>query len=283
MSYPFFINNFDRVKNFREEYPSVGKIFEYPVSFWYGSRKGKNVKYLDKGVRRLLQRAYPALPILVIYNFPNRDLGQYSKGGAKCEDSYLQFISSFCDGLGDSDPIVIYEPDALAHTDKMQSAERERRLSLIKTALETLSERTQARIYADIGHSNWLDLNAAQGLLDAVMNPNIRGFALNTSNYRTTTESVEFGQKLCELRPQDHFVIDTSRNGNGPYGNEWCNPPGRAIGHPPTTDTGIEQCDAFLWIKVPGESDGKKNGGLRAGRFWPEMAEKLISATPYMN
>ena len=87
-----------------------------------------------------------------------------------------------------------------------------------------------------------------------------------------------FGLQLCELRPNDYFVIDTSRNGNGPFGNEWCNPPGRALGIPPTCNTGNEKCDAFLWVKVPGESDGTCNGGPRAGRFWPEQAEKLISA-----
>jgi len=42
-----------------------------------------------------------------------------------------------------------------------------------------------------------------------------------------------------------HFVIDTSRNGNGgpdaPPDSEasWCNPDGRAIGHPPTAETGV--------------------------------------------
>jgi endoglucanase len=87
---------------------------------------------------------------------------------------------------------------------------------------------------------------------------------------------MEWGLKLCEHRPNDYFVIDTSRNGNGPHGNQWCNPPGRAVGEVPTCDTGEEQCDAFLWIKIPGESDGKLNNGPRAGKFWGEMAEELV-------
>ena len=87
---------------------------------------------------------------------------------------------------------------------------------------------------------------------------------------------MEWALKICEYNEDWHFVIDTSRNGNGPHGNDWCNPPGRALGEPPTCDTGEEKCDAFLWIKIPGESDGTGNGGPRAGRFWPEMGSQLI-------
>ena len=44
-------------------------------------------------------------------------------------------------------------------------------------------------------------------------------------------------------------------------------------------NTGDEKCDAFLWIKIPGESDGKANKGPKAGKFWGEMAEELVKNT----
>jgi endoglucanase len=69
-----------------------------------------------------------------------------------------------------------------------------------------------------------------------------------------------------------HFVIDTSRNGKGPKGTRWCNPPGRGLGAPPTTETGNPLVDAFLWIKTPGESDGECNGAPKAGQWWPRYA-----------
>ena len=68
-----------------------------------------------------------------------------------------------------------------------------------------------------------------------------------------------------------HFVVDTSRNGQGPWTpppgvypdpQDWCNPPGRGLGLRPTTDTGNPLADAFLWIKTPGESDGQCSRGL---------------------
>jgi endoglucanase len=88
-----------------------------------------------------------------------------------------------------------------------------------------------------------------------------------------------FGKKLSELLGGAHYVIDTSRNGAGPLGVEWCNPPGRKLGVPPTLETADpEHLDAYLWLKRPGESDGSCNGAPVAGAFWDKQAIEL--ATP---
>ena len=95
------------------------------------------------------------------------------------------------------------------------------------------------------------------------------------------------------------FVIDTSRNGRGrwvppanaPAGDpqDWCNPPDRGLGLRPTLGTGIALVDAYLWIKIPGESDGSCNRWAPpgspdpvrgivdppAGAWFPEMALEL--------
>ena len=94
------------------------------------------------------------------------------------------------------------------------------------------------------------------------------------------------------------FVIDTSRNGQGPWtppadhpagdAQDWCNPPDRGLGYLPTTDTGFALVDAYLWIKIPGEFDGQcyrwTTGPLDpvrgmqdppAGAWFPEMALEL--------
>ena len=282
LNYPFWVNNFDRVKDHKITYPLSSKIFEQPVSFWYGERNGKTIEKLDKSLTRLFNRTAPQLPVLVVYNLPNRDMGHYSKGGANSWSSYMRFLEDFTDGLGDNEVIVIYEPDALPHTTLMSDFEAEWRIKLMKKGLETVT-RSNAHVYIDIGHSNWLSPKEANDLLSKVSNENVRGFAVNVSNYRSTQESLEWGSKVCEHRPNDNFIIDTSRNGNGPHGNEWCNPPGRSLGTPPTCDTGNEKCDAFLWIKIPGESDGKANKGPKAGKFWGEMAEELVINTTKSN
>ena len=75
-------------------------------------------------------------------------------------------------------------------------------------------------------------------------------------------------------------MINTAVNGRGPLHvggtNVWCNPPGRGLGRPPTSSTGIAGVDAFLWISRPGFSAGACNGGpLPVGSWWPERALTL--------
>ncbi|MFT9475112.1 glycoside hydrolase family 6 protein [Streptomyces sp. Mo3] len=95
-----------------------------------------------------------------------------------------------------------------------------------------------------------------------------------------------------------HFVTDTSRNGQGPWApragahadtQSWCNPPARGLGRRPTTRTGDALLDAALWVKTPGESDGRclrgTDGPLDpvrgtvnpdAGEWFPEQALELV-------
>ncbi len=81
---------------------------------------------------------------------------------------------------------------------------------------------------------------------------------------------------LGAARPTKTFLIDTSRNGRGPWTparkqllwtdpQTWCNPPGRGLGPRPTTVTSTPLVDAYVWLKVPGESDGQCSRGLGSG------------------
>ena len=283
MEYPFWVNDFNRIKNYQDKYPSALEIFKHPQSFWYGDNPKKPKKKMTESIQRLLKRADPQLPILVIYNIPNRDVGQYSRGGAKTREKYLEFIENFAEGVGEKSPIIIYEPDALPHSTLLSEEEQDWRLTLMKESLEILTEKCNGIVYIDVGHSAWLPPNKVDELLTKVTNDKVRGFSINSCNYRSTKECLKWGRKITNLRPDDYFVIDTSRNGNGPLDTEWCNPPGRAIGEPPTTNTRTEKCDAYLWIKIPGESDGKCNKGPKAGKFWGEQAEELIRNSNLLN
>jgi endoglucanase len=95
------------------------------------------------------------------------------------------------------------------------------------------------------------------------------------------------------------LVIDTSRNGRGPWPppatypdpQDWCNPPDRGLGAEPSLETGQPLVAAYLWVKIPGESDGECTRGLgpagqtvdpewgridpAAGTWFPEMALEL--------
>lgn len=287
MNHRFYVNDFDRIKDFRDDYPEASKIFEYPLSFWFGVRKkrDRSPKKIHDRVTRLMKRTDPCDPVIVIYNLPNRDLGHHSKGGAANPAEYLDFIQALSSAIGRKrKPIIIFEPDAIPHSTVMSKSKQLRRLSLMKDALQIIEDNApNAYVYIDAGHSNWLEPETAGKLINKVSNPGVRGFSVNVSNYRTTQESMDWAMRVSEYASANNFVIDTSRNGSGPYGNVWCNPPHRSLGIPPTIDTGNSLCDAFLWIKIPGESDGKCNGGPRAGRFWPEYAKELVENTDWLS
>ncbi len=115
-----------------------------------------------------------------------------------------------------------------------------------------------------VGHAEW----CASQYFPA--NPNVFStWGLTDQWYADNVESQTWWYTESLL---EHFVVDTSRNGQGPWTppaypdpQDWCNPPGRGLGVRPTADTGNALIDAYLWVKVPGESDGECTRGLGPG------------------
>ena len=217
------------------------------------------------------------VPLVVIYNIPNRDCGQYSKGGVSSAPAYRRWIRQWAKGAGSYRMIVVLEPDALAMlTGCLSPADQAERVSLIRDAIAVLEASPGLSVYVDAGHPSWVP---ADEMAKRLMNAGIEaadGFALNVANFIATDANIEYGRAISAAIGGKHFVIDTSRNGNGAtFEQAWCNPKGRALGVPPTTQTGEPLVDALLWIKPPGDSDGECNGGPKAGRFWPEQALDL--------
>lgn len=158
----------------------------------------------------------------------------------------------------------------------MTPEQQAERLDLLKDGVRVLRQNPKTIVYLDSGHAHWDPAPVFAERLKKAGIEDANGFALNTSNYVTTEENIAFGKKVSALVGGAHFVIDTSRNGNGATpDNQWCNPSGRKIGKPPTTDTKDPLIDGFLWLKRPGESDGECNGGPKAGIFWIEQALEM--------
>ncbi|MFJ2214590.1 glycoside hydrolase family 6 protein [Streptomyces sp. NPDC101062] len=217
--------------------------------------------------------------VFVAYNIPHRDCGLYSAGGAPDGQSYRDWIDIFANAIGDAKAVVVLEPDAVPHlTDGCTPAEHHtERYELLSHAVGRLKRQPHTRVYVDAGNPDWIsDPAKIAGPLQRAGVGAADGFSLNVSNFQTNDTVKTYGTQLAGLLGETHFTVDTSRNGGGPLpGNRdqaWCNPPGRALGTPPTTNTGNELVDAFLWIKRPGESDGPCRGGPAAGTWWPEYA-----------
>ncbi|MEO8289006.1 MAG: glycoside hydrolase family 6 protein [Chloroflexota bacterium] len=115
-----------------------------------------------------------------------------------------------------------------------------------------------------------------------------------------------YDANLGHAVPTVHFVVDTSRNGQGPWvppphppgdAQDWCNPPDRGLGLRPTANTGVPLADAYLWVKTPGQSDGQctrwgpgPDDPVRgivdpaAGQWFPDMALELAhNANPLLH
>ncbi|MFD6370991.1 glycoside hydrolase family 6 protein, partial [Streptomyces roseolus] len=116
------------------------------------------------------------------------------------------------------------------------------------------------------GRTDWC---ATQYYSPAAPNDGAPGNAVDSADPATWRWTDAWFDQNVGTPPTDalhHFVIDTSRNGLGAWVPEpgkytgdpeiWCNAPGRGLGPRPTANTGVPLVDAYLWIKIPGESDG---------------------------
>jgi len=366
---------------------------QYPGATWFSDGTPGQVR---REVAGLVRRTGHKVPVLVAYNLPYRDCGQYSTGGALSTAAYKAWIDGFAAGIGNSDAVVILEPDGLglipnyvSELDGKQNctiasgpeATPAARFEQLNYAVDVLTALPNTAVYLDATHSGWQNVSESAFRLLKVDVEQTDGFYLNASNYQYTSNQVQYGTWVSAcitaattspswtgdpvgplgegfpncpnqywnggplpstiavlfgewngvaLSPYGvwsdestvqalntsglnllyagmaagttHFVIDTSRNGQGPWdwagagyasagaAQDWCNPPDRGLGIPPTTDTGNPLVDAYLWIKVPGESDGSctRDGsdgaqdperGMvdpAAGAWFKEQARELI-------
>jgi endoglucanase len=259
---------------------AIERIASQPKADWIGDWNPNVELDVDRRVTAIARAG--GLPVMVVYNIPNRDCGQYSRGGAKAPGPYKAWITKVAKGIDDRRAVVVLEPDALPLMSKCLSpADQQVRMDLVKFAVTTLKANPGTAVYLDAGHSGWIDPPEIARRLRAAGIDQADGFALNTSNYKSTEEEKRYGHEVSQLLGGKHFIIDTGRNGNGAPNvtgdveAAWCNPDGRALGTPPTSDTGDPLVDAFFWVKPPGESDGRCNHGPAAGMWWPDMALQL--------
>ncbi|GAB7357175.1 hypothetical protein MBLNU459_g8166t1 [Dothideomycetes sp. NU459] len=150
--------------------------------------------------------------------------------------------------------------------------------------------------YIDAGNGNWLgwDPNvapAAKVIADvwkAAGSPkSCKGIVTNVSNwnawsmipgefenfpdaqYNKAQDEKRYvhllGAQIAANGMPNHAIVDTSRNGRvglRTYGGNWCNVKGAGFGIRPTSETDDDLCDAFVWVKVGGESDGGSDPSL---------------------
>jgi endoglucanase len=265
-----------------EDARRIGELAAQPLPDWLTAPTGKVGAEVTGYVGRAA--AVNQVPLLVAYYVPGRDCSSYSGGGAADAGDYRAWIREVASALKGRAATVVLEPDAVPH-EVSGCGQGLDRPALLSDAVQVLKAAGPVTVYLDAGNPGFVtDTGAlAQALKDSGVQK-ADGFSLNVANFYPTPEVLDFGRRVSAALGGTHFVVDTSRNGNGrPDGDtidggpSFCNPPGRAIGQLPTTKTGDEAVDAFLWIKRVGESDGAcRPGEPEAGQWWPEYALGLV-------
>jgi endoglucanase len=260
-------------------------IAEKPAGIWAAGQPGEMQEI--RQVTLAAMKAH-AVPVIVAYYLPNRDAcGKFSAVSGPTAPAYKNWINQLAAAIGTGDDIVIVEPDALPDIVRgcLSPAQATQRYQLLRYAMKTLGALPHARAYLDAGNPGMFsDPAPLAGSLNRAGLQYGRGFSANVSNFQWTATVVAWSQQLeGALGHKAGAVIDTSRNGRGPYTGpdtpQWCNPPGRALGPVPKLHPGPAGIDAYLWIKDPAASDGTCNGGPPAGQYWPQYAVALEQAS----
>jgi cellulose 1,4-beta-cellobiosidase len=212
------------------------------------------------------------------------------EGEARYQREYIDVIAAAVAAHPKLRIAFILEPDSLANlvtnlaNPKCQQAEPYYKRG-IAYAIAKLSQ-PNGFLYLDAAHAGWLGWpkNIAKAVplykevIDMAGGPDrIRGFATDVSNYDPVkdptapprvaayppNDELGYVEDLAKMLPTaglagKGFVIDTGRDGRPNVrtapGN-WCNIKGAGLGERPQANP-LPNVDAFLWIKVPGESDG---------------------------
>jgi endoglucanase len=255
------------------------RIGSQPAAHWISSFSPGSVQN-DTAAYVGGANAAGQVPVLSVYEIPNRDCGGASAGGAPDLNQYQTWITNFSHGLGSRTVIVILETDALALQTCLGSSDVTARDQALSTAVQTIkTANANAKVYLDGGHSAWNSASDQANRLLAAGVAKADGFFTNVSNFNSTANEASYGRSILSALSAagvsgKHQVIDTSRNGGA--AGDWCadDNTDRRLGQYPTLSTGDANVDGYLWVKPPGEADGCS---FAAGSFQPSLAFSLAS------
>ncbi|KAH6677941.1 endoglucanase-6B [Plectosphaerella plurivora] len=255
---------------------------------------------------------------LVLYNVPDRDCGTGESSGelSTARDGLRRYREQYVDPFAmrvhrasDMTFAIAVEPDALGNMLSSDgsvfcASAREPQKDGIAYAIQHL-QAPHINLYLDISHGGWLGWNDTLGPLadevtDIMRRPGshnkVRGFVSNISNYNPfhvdvpppyAVEGASWTESLFATNAAPHFrarglptrfIVDQGRVAIREDQGLWCNPSPAGLGHPPTTQTGNDLVDSIVWIKVPGESDGRCGmpGAPGAGAWFEAGAQMLV-------
>jgi cellulose 1,4-beta-cellobiosidase len=227
------------------------------------------------------------------------ELSPDAAGEARYRQEFVDVIAAAFRTHRDQRIVVVLEPDSLSNLVTNMGNPRCAAVSGIYKrgiayAITKLAQ-PNVSLYLEAAHAGWLGWpkNLARSVplykevLDMAGGPQrVRGFAVNVSNYDPVKVSNptprdpagpaddevgyvdDLSRALAKVGITDKgFLIDTGRNGRANIRSapdSWCNVKGAGLGERPRAAP-VPAVDAYLYLKVPGESDGTSD--RKAPRF----------------
>jgi endoglucanase len=285
----------------------VAQIALRPTVHWFGAWEPLSDAFgaAQRYVKEVTHGNPRVLTQMAVFRFdPWEDAACSTVPGPGRQASYRAWISRFAAGIGSARTALILQPD-LAFT--ACSPGRSAWMAMAAYAARRFNALPHTTVYIDAGAYQWLSVNSAAAMLQAAGIRHARGFALNTTEYDSTSNELSYGaqivSKLASMgMPGKHFVINTAENGspflNGQYPGDPANPRVCRSAHdrlcvtlgiPPTTDVAnpawhlgpharslaARFADAYLWVGRPWLAEG-------AGDFQLGRTLGLVASAPFL-
>lgn len=239
------------------------KISETPCAIWVGGWNGGTSGDFSYEVAKVTAYCNAATALgrtalICLYAIPDRDGDGASAGGLADRAAYQAWLSAMAGAIGSTQAWIFVEPDAVAMG--VPEEGKAQRYGCLNDAMDAMTALPNTKVFLDAGMSTWPSLSTAVTRLPLCGVDKGDGICLNVSNFQLSSVTAERGDAIMAALPSvGGYVIDTSRNGNGP-GTTQYNPPGRALGvRPRTTDLGLPAgCVGEVWVKLAGTTDSSR-------------------------
>jgi endoglucanase len=260
----------------------IARIANRPRGVWFGRFTRPNFGAKVQNFLNCAQWMQPgSVPVMVVMRHIGQQCNAHYTAGGKAEDRrQMRWYDDFARYVGNARVIIAFEPDSIGTISCLAKSRRAARKRALRYGVDVLSKLPNATIYLEATASDWKSPAWTAKMLRYIGISKVRGFMLNVTHFDWTASNVAYGYKVSRRVGGKPFVVSTSYNGRGPvhyktskHGrriNVFCNVRYRGLGPVPTTQTGLNKVDAFLWLNRPGISGaGHCNGAPKDGAWWP--------------
>jgi endoglucanase len=259
----------------------LGRIATRPLAFWFGSwfADGDAKQVAHNFIASVTGGNSKVLSQMVVFRLDPWEGGACPGGwNAANQRGYRRWIDGFAAGIGGARVAIVLQPDLAFSTCASSRAP----IELVNYAAHKLNALPHTTVYIDGGVHYWPSFNQAVSMLEQAGIRDVRGFALNMSEFDTTGGEIEYGAQLAQALaragyPNKRFVINTAGNGHGFLNGQVSDPNNPPICHsrsqttcvtlgiPPTThvassrwhlsggdaNLAFHYVDAYMWVDRP--------------------------------